>query len=193
MAMTHETTLEEPSLTALPHAGSEATALPPSAERLFAEHADYVWNALRRLGTARSDLEDLTHDTFVAALESWHRYDPGRPLRPWLFVLALRTAIDHRRLARHRSEVPSEVEHPDQSPSAVDLLVSKERVALAHEALQQLELTRRSVFILHELDSVTVPEIAAALDVPVATAYSRLRLAREDFAAAVRRLSLRSR
>jgi len=126
--------------------------------------------------------------------KSWHAYDVERPLRPWLFGFALRVASDHRRLARHRFEVhhePSEVADPE--PSVVEQLLLKEREALAHAALQAVELSRRAVFILHELDGATLPEIAAALAIPIGTAASRLRLAREDFAAAAKRLTLRMR
>lgn len=41
------------------------------------------------------------------------------------------------------------------------------------------------------IDACAVPDVARALEIPLNTAYSRLRLAREDFAAAVRRLELR--
>ena len=81
----------------------------------------------------------------------------------------------------------------DQEPSAVERLVQKERETLAHAALRAVELSRRGVFILHELDGATLPEIAAALAIPIGTASSRLRLARKDFAAAVKRLALRQR
>jgi len=47
------------------------------------------------------------------------------------------------------------------------------------------------VFILHELDECTMPEIAEALGIPLNTAYSRLRLASADLAATVRRLRSR--
>ncbi len=164
------------------------------ASALFAEHCDYVWNALRRLGVRHEDLEDLTHDTFVAVYKQWSGYDSSRPLRPWLFGFALRVASDHRRLARHRFEAsPADHEPHDDAPNAAELLLQKERETLAHTALAAVELSRRAVFILHELDGSTVPEIAAAFRIPVATAYSRLRLAREDFAAAVKRLTLRER
>lgn len=164
------------------------------ASDLFSEHCDYVWNALRRLGVRREDLEDLTHDTFVAVYKQWASYDSGRPIRPWLFGFALRVASDHRRLARHRLEVSAaDDEGCDDAPNAAELLLQKEREDLAHAALEAIELSRRAVFILHELDGSTVPEIAAVFDIPVATAYSRLRLAREDFAAAVKRLNLRAR
>ncbi len=165
-----------------------------AASALFAEHCDYVWNALRRLGIARADLEDLTHDTFVAIFRRWQGYDPCRPLRPWLFGFALRVASDHRRLARHRLEVPAEGAEPaDLGPDAVELILQREREALAQRALQSIEIERRAVFILHELDGATLPEIAAALDLPLGTATSRLRLAREDFQRGVKRLTLRAR
>lgn len=161
--------------------------------QVFAEHGDYVWNTLRRLGVPPRDLEDLTHDTFIALLRAWHDYDPARPLRPWLFVFAMRAASDHRRLARHRVELPEERDAVDSTPDVAELILQKERAALAQEALQAIVLSRRAVFILHELDGSTIPEVAAALEIPVATAYSRLRLAREDFAAAVKRLAARAR
>jgi RNA polymerase sigma-70 factor (ECF subfamily) len=124
----------------------------------------------------------------------WPSYDSERPLRPWLFGFALRVASDHRRRARHRFEVDADgVETADGAPGAVDLLLQRERTVLAHRAMQGIELTRRAVFILHELDGVTLPEVATALEIPLGTATSRLRLAREDFAAAVKRLSLRAR
>jgi RNA polymerase sigma-70 factor (ECF subfamily) len=164
------------------------------AAALFAEHCDYVWNTLRRLGVAHDDLEDLSHDTFVAVFRQWHSYDQARPLRPWLFGFALRVASDHRRRARHRLEVAGDGHEPaDQAPGAVELLLQREREALAQQALQGIELARRAVFILHELDGSTLPEIAAALEIPLGTATSRLRLAREDFASSVKRLRLAAR
>jgi RNA polymerase sigma-70 factor, ECF subfamily len=164
------------------------------AATVFDQHCDYVWNTLRRLGIARVDREDLTHDTFVAVFRHWHAYDTERPLRPWLFGFALRVASDHRRRARHRLEVSSDaLDATDETPGAVELLLQKEREALAHQALQAMELNRRAVFILHELDGATLPEIARALEIPLGTASSRLRLARQDFVASVKRLSSRIR
>jgi len=172
-------------------AAADATCDPAQA---FAEHSGYVWNSLRRLGVAKADLEDLTHDTFVAALRSWTKYDPARPLRPWLFAFAFGMASDYRRRAHRRLEVSASEEPLDEeSPGVVEQMILRERRLLAQQALQAVSLSRRAVLILHELDDVTVPEIAAALEIPVATAYSRLRLAREEFAQAARRLALRAR
>jgi RNA polymerase sigma-70 factor (ECF subfamily) len=56
------------------------------------------------------------------------------------------------------------------------------------EALDAIDLDRRAVFVLYEIDGVTMDEIARSLGIPVNTAYSRLRVARGEFAAAVKRL-----
>jgi RNA polymerase sigma-70 factor (ECF subfamily) len=191
--MNHDTTLLPGLAPALSVTDSGTTAQPEPG-KAFAEHGEYVWNALRRLGVPLADLEDLTHDTFVAVFKHWHAYDAERPLRAWLFGFALRVASDHRRLARHRLELGTDVRDlPDQEPSAVEQLMQREREVLAQAALQAVELSRRAVFILHELDGATLPEIAAALAIPIGTASSRLRLARGDFAAAAKRLALRQR
>jgi RNA polymerase sigma-70 factor (ECF subfamily) len=55
-------------------------------------------------------------------------------------------------------------------------------------ALDAIEMDRRAVFVLYEIDEVPMEEVARSLGIPVNTGYSRLRLARAEFAAAVKRL-----
>jgi RNA polymerase sigma-70 factor (ECF subfamily) len=63
-----------------------------------------------------------------------------------------------------------------------DTLLEKEaRRKLVLAGLDAIELSRRAVFVLHELDGVTCEEIARTLEIPLGTVYSRLRLARQDF------------
>jgi RNA polymerase sigma-70 factor (ECF subfamily) len=171
---------------------------PPSAPaqldfpRTFAQHFDYVWHTLRRLGVQSADLEDVTHDVFLAILRKLEQYDPERPLRPWLFGFAFRVASDYRNLSRHRSEqATAEGDFADDRPTALENVMQREALALANRALAELELGRRAVFILHELDDCPMPEVARALAIPLNTAYSRLRLARADLAAIARRLRSR--
>ena len=92
-----------------------------------------------------------------------------------------------RRRAQHRYEVPEEREVVDATPGADEQLVLRERRQLVLRALDTLDLDRRAVFVMHELDGCTMPEIATVLAAPLNTLYSRLRLAREQFATFVRR------
>jgi RNA polymerase sigma-70 factor (ECF subfamily) len=156
---------------------------------VFDAHFDYLWNALRRFGVREADLEDLVHDVLLKIHQRSADYDPSRPLRPWLFGFAYRVAADYRRLARHRVEVPhARADVAGSERPADERIEADEQRALVKEALESVDVDRRAVLILHDLDEVPVPEIADALGIPLNTAYSRLRLARADFAAAARRL-----
>jgi RNA polymerase sigma-70 factor (ECF subfamily) len=180
---------------ALTGAPADAAALPAQPadffRAAFEAHHGYVWHSLRRLGIAERDLEDLTHDVFVVVHRKLADFDRGRPLRPWLFGIAVRVASDYRRLARNiRERVHAEPDAVDvgPSPEAQVALGDAKRMVIA--ALQSVEEQRRAVFIMVDIDELPIPEVARALEIPLNTAYSRLRLAREEFAAAVRRLKL---
>jgi RNA polymerase sigma-70 factor (ECF subfamily) len=165
---------------------------PPSLRDLFTMHSDYVWNTLRRLGVPPSDLEDLTHDVFVQVGRHTSDFDPSRPVRPWLFGFAFRIASQHRRRAHRRHETPGETDemtHPGPAPD--EQLVADERRRLVLAALQRIPIDRRAVLVLYEIDRTPMADIAATLGIPVNTGYSRLRIARTEFAAAVKALQTR--
>jgi RNA polymerase sigma-70 factor (ECF subfamily) len=160
--------------------------------RLFRAEFAYVWASLRRLGVRTADVEDVAHDVFMQVYAKFEAFEPGRPARPWLFGFAFRAASDYRRRARLRVEVlGSEHEPPDRAPLPEELLGRRQDSELVIEALETIELDRRAVLVAFELDETPMKAIAEALEIPLHTAYSRLRTAREEFAAAVRRGRLR--
>jgi RNA polymerase sigma-70 factor (ECF subfamily) len=161
----------------------------PDFDEVFDEHFAYVWASLRRLDVRDADLEDQAHEVFLKVHSHLRDYDPQRPIRPWLFAFAFRVASDYRRLSRHRVEVlGAQSEAVDQARPADDGIEAAEERALLAAALDTLDLDRRAVLLLHEIDEVPVPAVAQALGIPLGTAYSRLRFAREDLAAALNRL-----
>lgn len=171
---------------------AEAPDRAPTFRDLYDAQFAYVWRTLRRLGARDADLEDLCHDVFVVVHRKLEQFEPGRPAKPWLFGIALRVASDYRKRARFRAEVPADgQEAVAAGPGADEHVAAAEARALVHLALQELDLERRAVFVLHDLDECAAPEIAEALGVPVNTVYSRLRAARSQLTAAVRRLQLR--
>lgn len=175
-----------------PESGSALAASPePRAildfRTIFELEIGYVMRTLRRLGVAPADLEDLAHDVFLAVHQRLSSYDPARALRPWLFGFAFRVASHYRRKAGR--ETALEVERVVDTTDGPDALLEKEsRRQLVLAGLAAIELSRRAVFVLHELDGVTCDEIARTLEIPLGTTYSRLRLARQDFSAAMNRL-----
>jgi RNA polymerase sigma-70 factor, ECF subfamily len=166
---------------------------PPDFPTIYASEFAYVWKTLRRLGAPPKDVEDLTHDLFVVVHRRLREYDPSRPLRPWLFGIAVRVLSDYRQLFRNNREVldpiASTPDAIDQAPRQDESMAGSQARTMLMRALDLIHFDRRVVLVMHDLDEVPMPEVASTLDIPLNTAYSRLRLARADVLAAVRRLS----
>lgn len=169
---------------------TQKNAMVARFEAIFEAELSYVWTSLRRLGVQSRDLEDVAHEVFLKAYENLPRYDASRPIRPWLFAFAFRFASDYRRLARHRTELYGDDE-PGRAkePDAEQALAQRQREELVALALDAIEIERRAVFILHELDEEPMPDVVLTLGIPLNTGYSRLRVAREEFTTALRRLT----
>ncbi len=165
-------------------------ALPDLFRSLFDHQLPYVWTTLRRLGVPERDREDLCHEVFFRVHQRLSTYDPSRPPKPWLCAFAVRVAAEHRRRAHvQREDLGSADDVADRAvapPTEPD-----DRKELVDLALDALDIDRRAVLVLHDLDGETVPDIARGLGIPEGTVYSRLRAARAEFSAAVRRLKRR--
>ncbi len=178
-----------------PRPTSPRTTSPPTASPsddfapFFRAHCSYVWCSLRRLGVRDADLEDQAHETFLAIYRHRESFDSSRPLRPWIFGFALRVASDYRKNVWQKRRSPDAPKDEPDTRRLPDELVSKrQEQALVIEVLEQIELDRRAVLVMHEIDGEPIPVVAEALAIPLNTAYSRLRLARADFDTALRRL-----
>ncbi|MGH7436441.1 MAG: RNA polymerase sigma factor [Polyangiaceae bacterium] len=171
---------------------AESAGEGPDLGTLFETHFDYLWNSLRRLGVRDPDLEDLVHDVFLKVHQHRREYDTSRPFRPWLFGFAYRVAADYRRLARHRVEVlgsHAEPADPGEAPDSRVEAAQAERVL--RTALDSLDLPKRAVFVLHDIEGQAAPQIAETLSIPLNTVYSRLRAGRSELQASLRRLRAR--
>jgi RNA polymerase sigma-70 factor (ECF subfamily) len=166
-----------------------AAALDADFHGLYRECCGYVYNTLVRLGAA-GEAEDLSHEVFLAAFRRWSSYDRSRPPQPWLFGIAYRVASDFRRRAQSRREVlqdPPACEYEDERAGGEAQLIEKQRRQTVLDALDELSLEQRAVLVMCDIEGHSAPEASDALQVPLNTTYSRLRVARQEFAAAIRR------
>ena len=161
----------------------------PNFKEIYGTYFSYVWNLLRRFGVWERDLEDCTHDVFVVVHRRLDTYDKSRPIKPWLGGIAANIASEFRRKAQHRREmVMEDIEVPDQGPSADHQMAAAEKRKMVLAGLDKLDGDQRDVFVLHDIEGYSMPEIAENLQVGLNTLYSRLRLARKKFAKEVSRL-----
>ncbi len=159
-------------------------------ERVYAEHAPFVWRALRAHGVRDCDLDDLTHEVFLVVHRKLATFEGRSRMTTWLFAIAARVASDYRRSARMRRErvVPDPPAGSTDASSGADeeLALAQLRAAL-DSILDELPPDQRVVFALFEIDGIAADEIASYVEAPLNTVYSRLRLAREHFVKGVAR------
>jgi len=153
---------------------------------VFQQELDYIYWTLRRLGVSKSEVEDLAQEVFIVLRRSWIRYDQERPIRPYLFGIAFRIASAYQR-KRKREIAFGGIDPDDAGPLPDAVLQTKQSRAIVLAALEGIPLARRAALVMHELDDIPVSEVAAVLAVPLFTVYSRLRKARRELEAAVRR------
>jgi RNA polymerase sigma-70 factor (ECF subfamily) len=141
--------------------------------------------SLRRLGAYPDDVDDLSQEVFLRAFKQAQSYDDTRPARPWLFGIAYRVVSESKRRFRRRGqevEISEENEPPGDSLDPEGDLQVRQSRALVLAVLERLSLKQRAVLVMHEIDGEKPMDIAQTLGLPLNTVYSRLRLARKQFA-----------
>ena len=168
-----------------------------SVEQVHEQHADFVWRSLQRLGVRDSDLEDALQDVFVVVHRKLDTFHGSSRLTTWLYGIALRVAAAHRRRAHiRREEMTPDVEATADSPAPGDpeaALLERESRRRLQRVLDSLSLEKRAVFVMFEIEGLSVLEIAETMGVPVGTVHSRLYAARAEFARAAERWARRDR
>ncbi|MBX7115753.1 MAG: sigma-70 family RNA polymerase sigma factor [Myxococcaceae bacterium] len=138
---------------------------------------------LRRCGAR--DAADLAHDTFMVAFQRRATFEKGRPLRPWLFGIALGLWRNQQTKASSVRETDAPLpEVADLSPSLDESLEQRRRREALARVLERLDTDQRVAFVWHDIEERPVAELAENLGVPTNTIYSRLRIARQKVNAA---------
>lgn len=177
---------------------SPMTADSPRAldvREVYSAHADFVWASLQRLGVRPSDLDDMLQEVFMIVHQRLHTFDHSSKITTWLFGVCLRAASDYRRRAwRRRESVGDEpVEEPGGSHETTpeDDAAGSEARRRLDAVLDELDVEKRAVFVMFEVEEMGCDEIAALVGVPVGTIYSRLHAARKQFEKALARQKAR--
>jgi len=161
---------------------------------LAREHFSFIWRSLRRLGVNGPAVDDAAQQVFEVAARRLADLELGRE-KAFLFKTALLVATEARRAAaRSRSEageLEPEFLH-DPAPSPEETALSREKRLLLDRALAALAFDERTVFVLYEIEELSLSEISELVAIPRGTVASRLRRAREAFHTEVKRLRARS-
>jgi RNA polymerase sigma-70 factor (ECF subfamily) len=180
---------------AAPQLTGELPATPaatPDVAAWYRDQFSFVWRSLRRLGVSGAALDDCAQEVFLVAHRRLADFEQGGSARAWLFGIARRVAQQARRSQRPQQAFEERAHAaPELDPQAAAL--AAEAADLVHRCLAMLDEDKRCVIILADMEQLSGPEVAQALDINLNTMYARLRAARKLFTAAVRRERARER
>jgi RNA polymerase sigma-70 factor (ECF subfamily) len=156
---------------------------------LYDRHHHKVRSFLRWAALDSADVEDLVHETFLALPQAAPRYD-GRP-RASSFLIGVAALLMRRRrrlLARWAEFVREFSEdYLDAVSTPEEKVQCAEELAAIDEVLGRISEKKRLVYLMVEREGMSGEEVAAALDIPLGTVWTRLHHAR----AALDRAALR--
>lgn len=167
--------------------------------RVYKEHFGFVWRSARSLGVRPAALDDVVQEVFVVVHRRLPEFERRSALRTWLSGILLNVVRHHRRslvrkslheLGRDEAYDPDALASDARDP--YETAVQAEGTRLLQYLLDGMDDEKREVLVLAEIEEFTVPEIAEALDLKVPTAYSRLRLAREQLQQSLARYRART-
>ena len=140
--------------------------------------------AYRMLGDS-AEASDVVQEIFLVVHARLKTLERPASLRSWLYGVVRRTVSTYHRGRRVRSSRealdPFDNHAIAMQPSPLDLAVLSDELRLLWRLLGELDPLKRELFVLAELEEMTMPEIAEAIGIPLNTAYSRLRVARQEF------------
>jgi RNA polymerase sigma-70 factor (ECF subfamily) len=157
---------------------------------LIENHHGLVWRSLRRWGVSECEADDASQQVFLVAHRRLADIAPASE-RSFLLQTALRVAADFRRSRERRREEAGHdlaaVADPTANPE--DLLDRRRARAMLDTALEAMPMDLRTVFVLFEIEELTMAEISSVIEIPAGTVASRLRRARAAFRQTVLHLS----
>jgi RNA polymerase sigma-70 factor (ECF subfamily) len=162
-------------------------------ESIYRQYFDFVWSSVRRLGVSPAAADDVVQEIFIVIHTRLHTIEKPEALRSWIYSVVRRTVSSHHRSRRSMEAsgyllaADPDARRKPATPS--DLAEQNDKVKLLFSLLDELDEPKREVFMMAELDELTAPEIAEILEIPLNTAYSRLRVARQAFEEALGRRS----
>jgi len=189
-------------VTSSPSSSDLGSRLPTGTEKerfalFYGENDAFVWRTLRRFGLKDAAVDDGMQDVFVVAHQKFGEFD-GKSPRAWLAAIARRVAADTRRKNARHAVCAEESQHDlavttESLKRCKDQASQKAAVELVHRLLDCLDREKREVFVLAELEGLSMREVAEVTELNVNTAYSRLRAARLQMKAEYARVVAREK
>ena len=144
-----------------------------------------VYNLILGMLGDTADAADASQEVFLKAFKGIRHFRQGSSLKTWLYRIAIREALNHRRwFKRHLQKNVSIDAEPEEGFAQIDVedlgatpfdqLATREIQVAVQSALQQVPEVFRGAVILRDLEGLSYEEVAEVLEVSIGTVKSRI-------------------
>jgi RNA polymerase sigma-70 factor, ECF subfamily len=167
-------------------------------DKVYDDLVEYIWNTVCRMGVRGADVDDVVQEIFVIVFRRLPEFQGRAQLKTWVFEIMVHVVQHHFRTHARKpgdratekgTEVQSLLDHQDRGPARA--LERREALRALDGLLLELDDAKRVVFVLAEIEQMTLAEIAEILQANINTVSTRLRAARRDFERALSRFHAR--
>ena len=151
-------------------------------------HSDQIYRVALRMLNNEVEAEDVLQETFIKAINSIDKFEGRSNLATWLYRIAVNEALMHIRKQKPDVAVIHDDEEDSEGISVSRIVdwcclpesefMSSETRKIIDEAIHQLPENLRSVFILRDIEGLSIAETAQALDLTETNVKTRLLRAR---------------
>jgi len=145
---------------------------------------------MKKLSMPKQQAEDLLQEIFIKVIEKRNSYDSNKKFSTWLYTVANNRCIDHLRVEANKttSSLDKEVLHSTSGTTHMELIKSRDRnpdektydreiKVYLNKALNELKDNLKEVFLLREIEGLSLNEISDVTGTPLNTVKTRLRTA----------------
>jgi RNA polymerase sigma-70 factor (ECF subfamily) len=169
-------------------------------DKVYDSMVEYIWNTVCRMGVRGSDRDDVVQEVFVVVFRRLSEFKSRAQLKTWIFEIMVHVVQHYFRTHARKpgdratekgTEIQTLVANQDKGPAGE--LERIEALRVLDRLLFELDDAKRMVFVLAEIEQMTLAEIAEVVDANVNTVATRLRAARRDFERVLSRFHTRER
>jgi len=160
--------------------GARESLVEDDFSKTVKEHFHMVYSVAWHIIGNADDAKDIAQETFLKLHRKYRKYSRNRVLRPWLYRIAVNTAIDHlrRRQRRRETSLDPELHGPVFSQSQIRTIHNMEIHRIIMSAADALSPKQKAAFILRDIEGMPFNDIAGVLKCSRSAARSHLSHAR---------------
>jgi RNA polymerase sigma-70 factor, ECF subfamily len=174
---------------------SEAVPRHPSApdfDAIYETYVDFAWQTVRRMGVCPADADDVVQEAFVVVHRRLAEFEGRAQIKTWVFKILVHLVRHYWRTHQRRpgDQAADDLAQIQSLAAGHDPAAALERVEalrILDRLLAELDVDKREVFVLAEIEQMTAAEIAEIVEANPNTVASRLRAARQEFEKALLR------